>query len=88
MKYIVTAKTRGSAGNVTVEYNSDLLPRIQRLKFEFSGPLAASEGRNSPDVLLLPPPSILLLLAFLPLLQVVPLGLNPFVKPVLVHMVQ
>ena len=88
MKYIVTAKTRGSAGNVTVEYNSDLLPRIQRLKFEFSGPLAASKGRNSPYVLLLPPPAIPLLLAFLPLIQVDPLRLNSLVKSILVHVVQ
>ena len=73
---------------MTVEDYSDLLPRIQRLEFEFSGPLASPEGRNSPDVLLLPSPRILLLLALLPLLQVVPLGLDSLVEPVLVQMVQ
>ena len=84
----MAAKTWGCARNMTVENNSDLLPRIQRLKFEFSGPLAASKGRNSPYVLLLPPSGILLPLAFLPLIQVDPLRLNSLVKSILVHVVQ
>jgi len=84
----VAAEAGRSARHLAKKYDPHLLPWVQRFELDFNGPLASPEGGNCPDVLPFPPPRLFFLLAFLPLLELVPLRLDSFVESVLIEVVE